>query len=249
MIFVEWDARPGYGDMTSPCAYVNNLAQKTGESVTLQWRVGRGRNTKDIYEKEDSEDLELRIKTIFDLMKTEDVHLEVTYNYPLSYKHSLLPEHPFHNYRRCAPEHRWVGGGGYVTFCTTKNNKVQFRDYQKWIHKVWKDPTDGDWEPLYSQFDNVRFLDYDKPIKEVIDCLQKTELMISYHGSSASIGRILGTPSFILSGDPHLTLTDFPNALISRRLDFLPDEVSDIQEVCLEKISEAESGIQDYLRS
>lgn len=247
MICVEWDARVGYGDITSPCAYVNNLAQKTGESVLLSWCFRNERGVKDMYEREDSEDVEHRLQTIFDMMKTEDVHLEIKYGHTLGYKHSDLPNHQFHNYRLCHPDHRWKGGGGYVTFVTTENNKVQFKDYRFPELKTWKDPTNNNWEPLYSQFENVKFVDYNTPVTEAIKILQETELMISYDGSASSLGRILGTPSYILTGKPSITMMDFPNAILSKKLDFSPEEVYDIQEICLETISESESGLNDYL--
>jgi len=233
--------------MTAPCAYVNNLAEKTGQQVLLSWCSQNEQGVKDIYERPDSEDLEYRLRTIFDIMKTQDVYLEVNYSHNLPYKHSNLPNHPFHNYRLCAPSHRWLGGGGHVTFITTENNKVQFKDYKQAHHKIWKDPTNNNWLPLYSQFDDVMHVDYNTPIEEAISILQETELMISYDGSASSLGRILGVPSYILSGRPEHTLSDFPNALINKRLDFLPEEVYDIQEICLEKISESEEGLNDFL--
>ncbi len=247
MICVEWKARPGYGDMTSPCSYINNLAEKTGENVLLLWCFQNEKGVKDIYEKEDSEEVEFRLQTIFDIMKTEDVQLKIKYGHNLPYKHSNLPYHKFHNYRLCDQKHRWKGGGGYVTFVTTENNKVQFKDYEQAHHKVWKDPTNNNWKPLYNQFDNVKFVDYDTPILEAIKTLQETELMISYDGSASSLARILGTPSYILSGRPEHTLSDFPNALISKKLDFLAKEMYDIQEICLEKIDESEEGLKDFL--
>lgn len=247
MICVEWKARPGYGDIISPCAYVNNLAEKTGEKVYLDWVSQNPIGVKDIYEKDNSEDLMYRVLTIFDMMRSEDVELRTRFDENLPYKHSDLPTDPFHNYRLCHPFWRWVGGGGYVTFVTTENNKVQFKDYPEPEHKLWKDPTNNNWEPLYSQFDKVQFVDYDTPIDEAIDTLRETELLISYDGSASSLGRAMGVPSFILSGRPEHTLSDFPNALISQRLDFTPDEVYDIQDICLEKIIECEEGRKNFL--
>ena len=92
-------------------------------------------------------------------------------------------------------------------------------------------------------------MDYDTPIDKAIDILTETELMISYHGSASSLARILGTPSFILSNKPEHTLSDYPNALISKKLNFLAKEMYDIQEICLEKIKDAERGRLDYVNN
>ena len=43
-----------------------------------------------MYEREDSEDVEHRLQTIFDMMKTEDVHLEIKYGHTLGYKHTAI---------------------------------------------------------------------------------------------------------------------------------------------------------------
>jgi len=246
LICVEWKAKPGYGDIVSPCSYVNNLSEKTGQRVRLDWVSANDVGIKDIYEKDDSEDLTYRLLTIFEMMRTADVELKTTYSKNLPYQHSKLPNHSFYNYRSI---NQWKGGSGYVTFVTTENNKVQFKDYQEPKHKIWKDPTNNNWKPLYSQFDKVNFVDYDTPIDDAIDILTETELLITYDGSASSLGRALGTPTFVLSGRPEHTLSDFPNAIISERMDFTPDEIFDIQEICLEKIVEAEQGRLDYVNN
>jgi len=246
MICVEWKGKPGYGDLTSPCSYVNNLSEKTGEKVRLEWVSFNDVGVKDKYEKDASEDLIYRLHTIFVMLRTADVELKTTFAKNLPYQHSKLPNHPFHNYKSV---NEWRGGSGYVTFVTTENNKIQFKDYPEPEHKLWKDPTNNNWEPLYSQFDKVNFVDYDTPIDKAIDILTETELLITYDGSASSLGRALGTPTYILSGRPEHTLSDFPNAIISKKMDFTPDEIFDIQEICLEKIEDAEQGRLDYVNN
>ena len=81
-ITVEWKGKPGYGDICGAVGYANNLSQKTGKKVILEWTSFNGflERLDPIHEHPDSEDTNYRLDKIFDMMATENVKLKIRYN-------------------------------------------------------------------------------------------------------------------------------------------------------------------------
>jgi hypothetical protein len=248
-IVVEWKGKPGYGDMCSAVGYVNNLAQKTGKKVRLEWTSFNGflERLDPVHEHPDSEDTNDRLYKIFDMMKTENVELKIRYNENLPYQHSKLPNDPLYFYRYMKPEYKWQGGGGYIVFNTTENNYVQWKDYKNPKHKTWKSP--DTWDNTYQNFDNVRFVDYTTPLETLIDILKGCELFVGYAGGVAQLAQTMRVPMFLYVNEIKRALGCCPAAVISKRLTFKQEDIPMIQSLALENIAECEELVKSYINS
>jgi len=248
-IVVEWKGKPGYGDMCSAVGYVNNLAQKTGKKVKLEWTSFHGflERLDPVYEHPDSEDTNDRLYKIFDMMKTENVELKIRYNENLPYQHSELPNHPLYFYRYMKPEYKWHGGGGYVVFNTTERNYVQWKDYRNPKHKTWKSP--DSWDNTYQKFDNVRFVDYTTPLDELIDILSCCELLVGYAGGVAQLAQVMGVPMFLYVNEIKRAAGCCPAAVISTEFNIGPDDIPHMVEKAMKNISACEDSVNAYINS
>lgn len=251
-VVIEWQGKMGYGDICSPCAWVNNLAEKTGKKVILEWVVPtpEGERVCPEYEHPDSEDSILRLQKIFDMMKTEKVELKIRYNEVLPYKHTDLPKPPYqyiYLYRYFKPEYKWVGGGGYVVFNTTENNFKQWEEYGNPKAKTWKSP--DSWKDTYSQFDNVKFVDYTTPIDELVEIIKYADLYIGYSGGTVSMALAMGAPSYVIANEFRRSRMCCPHAVISDKLDFDPKDIITIQKKSLDRMPVLEAEAREYINS
>ena len=248
-ITVEWKGKPGYGDICSAVGYANNLSQKTGKRVKLEWTSfnGKGERLAPEYEHPDSEDTNYRLEQIFEMMKTERVELNIRYNENLPYQHSELPNHPLYFYRYMRPEYKWQGGNGYVVFNTTQNNHVQWKDYNNPKHKTWKSP--DSWDNTYQKFDNVKFVDYTTPLTELIDILKGCELFVGYAGGVAQLAQVMGVPMFLYVNEIRRASGCCPAAVISTEFNIGPDDISHMVEKAMKNISACEDSVNTYINS
>lgn len=248
-ITVEWKGKPGYGDICSAVGYVNNLSQKTGKRVKLEWTSfnGVGERLAPEYEHPDSEDTNYRLYRIFDMMKTERVELNIRYNENLPYQHSDLPNHKLYFYRYIQPQYKWQGGGGYVVFNTTENNYVQWSEYKVPKHKTWKSP--DSWDNTYQKFDNVKFVDYTTPLAELIDILKGCELFVGYAGGVAQLAQVMGVPSFCYVNEVERARGCVPAAVISTEFNIGPDDVPHMVEKAMKNIKACEDSVNSYINS
>lgn len=248
-IVIEWKGKPGYGDMCSAVGYVNNLAQKTGKKVRLEWTSFNGflERLDPIHEHPDSEDTNDRLYEIFHMMKTENVELKIRYNENLPYQHSELPNHPSYFYRYMKPEYKWQGGGGYIVFNTTEKNYVQWKDYNNPNHKNWKSP--DTWDNTYQKFDNVKFLDYTTPLKEAIETLKSCDLFVGYAGGLAQLAQTMGVPMVLYVNEIKRTARCCPAAVISTEFNIGPNDIPHMVEKAMNNISACEDSVNSYINS
>lgn len=248
-IVVEWKGKPGYGDMCSAVGYANNLSQKTGKKVRLEWTSFNGflERLDPVHEHPDSEDANDRLYKIFDMMKTEKVELKIRYNENLPYQHSELPNHPLYFYRYMKPEYKWEGGGGYIVFNTTQNNYVQWKDYTNPKHKSWKSP--DSWDNTYENFDRVRFVDYRTPLEELVDILKNCDLFVGYAGGAAQLAQTMGVPMFLYVNEIKRATGCCPAAVISKKLTFKQEDIPMIQRLALDNIAQCEDMVKTYINS
>lgn len=218
---VKYRGFPGYGDIVSPICYTHNICSYFNVDTRLNYYYYADNHSR--YRHPESEDTKYIVQYIFDNTDKKNISSTLILNQETVSnnvkKHNMIEKIPYHNYAVANDTLRWIGGGKYVALITTRNNLVPFDQYPT-DSKLWKDPlSTKDWEEIYFNFPDARFVDYLTPLEEAIDILKHAELVISYHGSAAWLARWLACPQLIFSGKPKLTAFSFPNAIVRTGLD------------------------------
>lgn len=223
-MIIDWDCKPGYGDIISPICYAANQASEKETDVTLKFHFkDRGRFDRHPQEYPCADFLEDRIEFIakYTTPSKGSVDIQYCYRSDLGKPHTNYPEspkktNPWHNFRLADYSMRW-GNRKKVTDIVSIVSPAD-----NWIVEV---PQGKQWkmEGVHNWYDfengvcegggyPVAILDYKTPIEELVEILQRSYFCFSYHGSVAWVARWLGVPMCVISGKPEWSAWNFPTS-------------------------------------
>lgn len=226
MFVIDWDCKPGYGDIISPICYAANQAEEQNTDVKLIFHFkNRGEYTRHHEESDCTDFLEDRIRFIekYTQPKSGSLQIEFAYHSNLGRPHTNYPESPkktskWHNFRLADERIRWGSCQKRISDIVTIVSPTNNHDLNVPEGKLWKQTPVSNtigWHEFENQIcEQARYpiavVDYKTHLEDLVSVMRRSYFVFSYHGSAAWVARWLGCPMAVMSMKQDWSEWNFP---------------------------------------